>query len=160
MILYVGDARDVIKRILTNHCNGNVEASALRRHVAEAMGYKLRSTRRTSGSLSVRIDLPDYRTGEAQVSNYIRSGLWRYVICSSCEEAHDFQWFAIDRLKPILNRNREAVGYEREERYQSLLAQLTQSPALKFSQLRGTPSGPGVYVFEHEHMPPRAYDAR
>jgi len=50
-VIYVGDARDVVKRIQNNHCGGNVEASALRKAVAEAMGYSLKRTRARSGDL-------------------------------------------------------------------------------------------------------------
>ena len=41
-IIYVGDSGKVMSRLRSNHCRGNVEASALRKYVAEAMGYKLR----------------------------------------------------------------------------------------------------------------------
>jgi len=47
MIIYVGDSKDVIKRIRTNHCKGNVEASALRKYVAEALGYRIKITKRS-----------------------------------------------------------------------------------------------------------------
>ncbi len=40
-IIYVGDSRDVVKRILTNHCKGNVEASALRKHYKILQNIKL-----------------------------------------------------------------------------------------------------------------------
>ena len=46
VIIYVGDSHDVTKRIGTNHCSGNVEASPLRKAVAEAMGYPLKHTKR------------------------------------------------------------------------------------------------------------------
>jgi hypothetical protein len=90
MIIYVGDAGDIIKRIKTNHCSGNVEGSALRSHVAEAIGYKIKSTKRSTGSTRYRIELPDPREGEKHVSDYIRSGEWRYVVCNSYAEAKDF----------------------------------------------------------------------
>ena len=64
--VYVGDSRDVVKRIIVCHCNGNVEASALRKAVAEAMGYRLKKSRRESGSIRVRIDLPNPNEGEAK----------------------------------------------------------------------------------------------
>jgi len=156
MIIYVGDAGGVIKRIRTNHCSGNVEASALRRHVAKAKGYRIKSTRRTSGSIKARIDLPNPRTGEVDVSDYIRSGEWRYVICNSYAEANDFQWYVIDQLKPLLNKNCKPWNRENLQRYQALLAQLTNSPALNWDQLHGMQSGPGVYVLYHQ----RRFEAR
>jgi len=150
MIIYVGDARDVIKRIRTNHCSGNVEASALRRHVAEAKGYKIKSTKRLSGSMRVRINLPNPQNGEMDVSNYIRSGEWKYVIWNSYAEANDFQWYVIDQLKPLLNKDHKSWDPENRQRYQSLLTRLTSSPPLNCDQLHGMRSGPGVYVFYHQ----------
>jgi len=153
LIIYVGDSKDVIKRIRTNHCNGNVEASAFRRHVAEEKGYKIKSTRRTSGSTRVQIDLPDPHAGEMAVSDYIRSGKWRYVICNSYDEANDFQWYVIDQLKPLLNKDCKAWNYGNLRRYHDLLAQLTSSPLLRCNQLSGMQSGQGVYVFYHQRRP-------
>jgi len=137
MVIYVGDARNVINRIATNHCSGNVEGSAFRRHVAQAMGYKIKTSRRPSGSTKVRIDLPNPREGEDRVSNYIRSGKWKYVICNSYQEAHDFQWYAIEQLAPILNRSYRPWGRNNLQRYQVLLAQLTDFAVVSCTQLRG-----------------------
>ncbi|MDH5703703.1 MAG: hypothetical protein OEY99_05770 [Aigarchaeota archaeon] len=47
-VIYIGDSKDVLKQIKTNHCTGNIEASALRRHIAEALGYGLRHQKRSS----------------------------------------------------------------------------------------------------------------
>lgn len=153
MIIYVGDARDVIKRVQTNHCSGNVEASVLRKYVAEAKGYIIKSTRRASGSLRVRIDLPNPRTGEIDVSDYIHSGKWRYVICNSYVEANDFQWYVIDQLNPFLNKNSKPWNRRNLQRYQTLLTQLTSFPALNCSQLHGKQPGPGVYALYHDRAP-------
>jgi len=153
MVIYVGDTQDVINRILTNHCRGNVEGSALRRHVAQAIGYGIKSTKRPSGSTKVRIDLPDPQKGETDVSNYIRSGKWRYVICNSYEEAHDFQWYVIEQLKPLLNKNYQPWNRNNLQRYQILLTQLTNCPALSCTQLRGMQSGSGVYALHHQQKP-------
>ena len=153
MIIYVGDTRNVIKRIRTNHCSGNVGGSAFRRHVAEEKGYRIKSTRRPSGSTKVRINLPNPRAGEMVVSDYIRSGEWRYVICNSYAEANDFQWYAINQLKPLLNKARKPWNSGNLQRYQSLLAKLTSSPALNCKQLHGVQSESGVYVFYHQRRP-------
>jgi len=153
MIIYVGDSRDVVKRILTNHCNGNVEASALRRHIAEAMGFQIKKTKRPSGSIRVRIDLPDPRVGEKEISSYIHSGEWKYVICSSYKEANDFQWYVIAKLGPLLNRDRKTWNKRKLHKYQILLTNLLDSPALRCSQLHGMRSGPGVYIFYHQKPP-------
>jgi len=155
MNIYVGDAGDVVKRILTNHCSlsSNVEASALRSAVAEDMGYRLKRTRRLSGSTKVRIDLPNPREGENMVSAYIRSGEWKYIICKSYDEAHDFQWYVIDQLKPILNKNVQSWDTQKTLRYQSLLKQLSMSKPLSCTGLSKEHSGPGVYVLFHELTP-------
>jgi len=153
MYIYVGDSRDVINRILTNHCSGNVEGSAFRSHVAEEMGYKLKKTRRPSGSTRVRIDLPNPKVGENAVTAYIRSGNWRYVICNTYDEAHDFQWYVIEQLNPLLNRDRESWNRSKTQRYESLLRTLLNSPALTCEQLKRKPSGPGVYLFCHDVTP-------
>ncbi len=153
MIVYVGDSRDVVKRIRTNHCSGNVEASALRRYIAETKGYKIKSTKRSSGSTRVRIDLPNPRKGEMNVSDYIRSGKWRYVICDSYAEANDFQWYAIEQLNPLLNKYRKPWNRENIMVYQTLLSRLTNSLEVKCDQLHCMQSGPGVYVLYHNKRP-------
>lgn len=153
MNIYVGDAGDVVKRILTNHCSGNVEASALRRAVAEDMGYRLIRTRRQSGSIRVRIDLFNPRDGENMVSAYVQSGEWKYVICESYSEAHGFQWYVIAQLKPLLNRNFQPWNAQKTSRYQFLLHQLLMSEPLSYGMLRNKHSGPGVYVLFHKQMP-------
>jgi len=155
MIVYAGDSRDVVKRIITNHCAGNVEASALRRYVAEAIGYQIKETKRPSGSTRVRINVLDPRKGEEEVSNYLRSGVWRYVICDSYEEANNFQWYVIDRFKPLLNREHRPWNQQNLHRYQALLSKMSTSSELTCSQLHGMRSGPGVYVLYHQKGPQR-----
>ena len=153
MIIYVGDSRDVVKRIRYNHCRGNVEASALRRYIAEAKGYKIKSTKRSSGSTRIRIDLPDPKFGEREITDYIRGGTWRYVICDSYFEASDFQWYAIEQLNPLLNKDRGSWNKGNHERYQALLERLTDYVELRCDQLSSMPSGSGVYVLYHYKYP-------
>ena len=151
LCIYVGDSGDIVKRILTNHCTGNVEGSAFRKAVAEAMGYNITSTRRNK-----RIDLPNPREGESRVSEYIRAGNWRYVICQSYDEAHDFQWYLIEQLKQsntLLNKNCQKWDKRNLQRYENLFNQLRASPFLNCNQLKGKQSGSGVYVLYHEQMP-------
>ena len=158
-VIYVGDARNVVKRILSNHCKGNVEASALRKHIAEAMGYKLTKTRRPSGSTRVRIDLSDPQIGENKISVYIESGKWRYVICQSYNEAHDFQWYVIELLNPLLNKERRQWNREKSDRYAILFQKLLSNPLLNCRKLYGRYTGPGVYVFYH-NTPPNAFNSQ
>ena len=152
-VIYVGDSSNVVNRIRTNHCAGNVEGSAMRRHVADAKGYTIKRSRRTGGSMRVRIDLPNPSEGEADVSRYIRSGRWKYVICDSDDEACDFQWYVIDHLRPILNKDGRSWKKEYISRYEKQLRALEEAETLSCDQLKGRQSGPGVYVFLHEHRP-------
>ena len=153
-VIYVGDSKDVLKRIKTDHCRGNVEASALRRHIAEALGYRLRHQKRPSGSTRTRIDLPDPKQGEKRVSNYIQTGRWRVILCPTYETAKDFQWYAIEKLNPLLNRDRKTYQENRTAMYQQLLQELIESPLLGCTSIDPeTRSGPGVYALYHQSMP-------
>ncbi|NVM56112.1 MAG: hypothetical protein HWN66_20615 [Candidatus Helarchaeota archaeon] len=154
LVIYIGDSANVIPRIKREHCSGNVEASALRKHVAREMGYKIRKEKRTtSNSYRTRIDLPDPRVGEQQISNYIQSGHWKYVLCKSTDEARDFQWYAIHKLNPLLNKDRKPWNSTKSERYQFLLEQLSKSVPRNCSELRRLDSGPGIYVLYHPRPP-------
>jgi len=152
-IVYVGDAQDVIRRILTNHCAGNVEGSVLRRYVAEAMGYTLSYTLRLSGSKRIRINLPDPRRGEREISDYVCSGMWRYLVCQSKKEAHDLQWYTIAQLNPLLNRDIQPWDRGGRLRYQKLLKSLQRAELLAWHELQRRQSGPGVYVLYHQQLP-------
>jgi hypothetical protein len=156
MYIYIGDSSDVTARILTCHCSGNVEGSALRKHIADSMGFRLSKTRRSSGTKKVRLDMPDPRVGEARITAYVRSGSWKYVVCASYEEANAFQWFAIEALNPLLNRDRRASDQLRAARFRDLLADLERSGPYTFSELRRLPTGSGVYALCHDSVPKAA----
>lgn len=154
MVIYVGDASDMVNRIKSNHCSGNIEASALRRCVARAKGFALASQKRSSGSTRVRIDSPDRRRAEKGVSEYIRAGLWRLVSCDNYQEAHDFQWFVIERLDPSCNVTHKTWDRGRATRYQELLRRLMTSAPMTYAGVCASPlKAPGVYVLEHENPP-------
>ena len=89
-VLYVGDSKDVSKRILRNHMNGNVESSTLRRTIAEQMGFKIKKTKRKSGSTRIRIDFDQPKKYEDRISNYLKSCQWRILICKNYEIALTF----------------------------------------------------------------------
>jgi citrate lyase beta subunit len=125
----------------------------MRLHIAEAKRYTFKRSRRTSGAMRVRINLPNPSEGEADVSRYIRSGWWKYVICDSDDEARDFQWYAINHFRPILNKDGRSWGKEYVSRYEKLVRTLEGAEALNCDQLKGRQSGPGVYVFLHEYRP-------
>ncbi len=144
--LYVGDSSDVVNRILGTHCTGNVEGSALRLAVAQKLGFPITRMKRTSGTTKIRIGLPDPRAAELRVSNFIRSCVWRYVLCHQYGEAHDFQWYAIDNLRPELNKRRRQWVAHNAARYAQLLEALLEAPPRRADQLDRTQSGPGVYL--------------
>ena len=148
-VIYVGDASNLRRRI-HQHGRGNVEGSALRKHVAEALGYGLARTRRPSGSTRVRIDAPDPPAAEQQVSAFIQSGAWRWVTCDSATEAGVLQWLAIERLDPVLNRDRRPP--EVDVRLERLVETLTGAPLVPHEEL-DSPEAPGVYAFYHERVP-------
>lgn len=150
---YIGKSADVIRRIRSGHCSGNVEGSTLRLCIAKKMGYGFKRTRRSSGNIRIRIDLPNRRDGENNVSKYIRSGTWKYVLCESCAEALDFKWYAIDQLNPMLNVNRRPWNQMELTRYRSLLEELERSSMFSCEQLRELRTGPGVCVFFHKKKP-------
>jgi len=152
-VIYVGDAAEVLNRIKTNHCTGNVEGSALRRNAAEAMGYRLRREKRPSGSIRIRIDLSDPQQGERKVSDYIRSGKWRVVICSDHQTANDLQLYVIEQLNQLLNRQRKGYRKNNLTLYQQLLQRLEKSPFVECTNFRGVKFGPGIYVFYHRYIP-------
>lgn len=156
MIIYVGDARDVVNRILTNHCSGNVEGSALRKSVAGAQGYGIRRERRPSGTVKLRIALVDPRLGERAVSQYTRSGKWRYLICRDWDEAHDFQGYVIQQLAPRLNSDRPSWDASKGQHHAELLARLLSQEPLACAVLRGLPTGAGVCILEHSSAPSKA----
>ena len=155
LVIYVGDSKNVINRVKTNHCAGNVEGSAFRKLIAEYMGYSFIKTRRKSGSTRTRIDLPQPKLGETAITKYIRSGYWRYFVCDSIADSQDFQWFAIDKLNPLLNLNRRNWNVDNESRYNSMLSVLTKSKAYTCEGLQKLRTGPGVYVFFHKEEPNR-----
>jgi len=149
LTIYVGDAGNVIDRVRSQHCSGNVEGSALRRHVALRKGYRLISTKRRSGSTKVRLDLPNSREGEKDISRYIRSGKWRYCLCDSPTEAIDFQWYVIEKLNPLLNVERRSWNQNFQGKYETLLKKLIASREFTCDELKIHPTGPGVYVLYH-----------
>ena len=151
----MGDSRDVIKRIRYNHCSGNVEASALRRAVAESLGFPLRYSERKSGSIRIRLAMDNPRYGEEIISSYLSSGRWKYIICNNYKEAHDFQWYVIEKLKPILNKDSKQWDCVYKDLYGELFIQLENQVFMGLEELTDMKTGSGVYVLYHEFL---AYD--
>ena len=152
-VIYVGDSSNLRKRIRTNHGGGNVEGSAFRKHLATAFGYGIARTKRESGTFRVRLDLPDPRVGERQITDYVRGGHWKVVACDTDEEANAFQWFAIERLSPKLNRDRRDWDRRLASRFESLETALAAVIPVAWSEVNSLPEEPGVYVFLHDCLP-------
>lgn len=153
IVAYVGDGENVSRRVLRNHCGGNVEGSSLRSLVAKRLGYQLVKSRRPSGKYRTRIDLPNPIEGEASVSMYIRAGTWRYVVCVSPREANDFQWYVIAQLKPALNVKQRSFDQSSVDRYTQLFSRLTACPELNYASFPRNITEPGVYVLYHGSLP-------
>ncbi len=153
LVIYVGDSKTVYKRIRTNHCNGNVEASALRRYVAEAMGFKIKRQRRASGSVRVRLDLTDPQQGESKISKYICQGKWKILLLDDYVITHDFQWYLIENLKPLLNRECQQYQTANSELYDDLSKRLIDSQFITCSLINRDYSSLGVYILYHQRKP-------
>jgi len=153
MIIYAGDGSNIRTRIKTNHCNPNVEGSALRQHVATELGYELSRQKRPSGSTRIRINSINPDIDEQNVSTYVRTGSWRYVVCDSAKEALDFQWFVIEKLEPLLNKKKKKWNANNLIRYEHLFSELMECPLTPFQALDNIPTEPGVYVLYHDIAP-------
>lgn len=143
MEIYVGYSQDIIKRIIDYHCSGNVDNSILRKHVASRItgGNVLRNNRRL----------------ENRVSNYIRSGKWKYVICKSPGEARDFKKYVICQYNPPLNVHRGAWNARNNTRYRGMLRRLEHSAWFTCGSIRNKQTdAAGVCVFYHEREPSRS----
>jgi hypothetical protein len=158
LCIYVGDSGNVVGRIRRDHCGGgaNVEGSALRKAIAEVLGFRLVRKLRPSGKTKLQIDAPDPAGAEAEITAYLRKGRWRVAIAESYVEAHDFQWYVVNRMNPALNKHRESWRAELQQRYELLFQMLDSCVALDYDELRGKQSGPGVYVLYHDHLPERS----
>ena len=97
----------------------------------------------------MRLDLPNSREGEKDISRYIRSGKWRYCLCDSPTEAIDFQWYVIEKLNPLLNVERRSWNQNFQGKYETLLKKLIASREFTCDELKIHPTGPGVYVLYH-----------
>jgi hypothetical protein len=155
MNIYIGDGSQIRRRIRNEHCGGNVEGSSLRKPVARAMGYNFTQERRISGSLKVRLDLPNPAIGEQQITNYVRTGVWKFVVCPPGVKAKDFQFYAIQNINPppILNINQGTWPANMQAIYQQMLNQLINCQAHNYDQTVNIPNEPGVYLFIHDNKP-------
>jgi len=155
MILYIGDTNNIWSRICEKHCSGGMGGSALRRTLAVTKGYSILRTRRKSGnSYKTSIDCGDPKSVKASISLYLKSGTWTLVKCHTPIEAEDFQWYAIDKLRPRLNKAKRKWDLNNESRYQYLLEELQNSRQYHYKAIKKNEwTLPGVYVFSNESEP-------
>ena len=145
-LIYVGDSGRVNGRVADGHCNGNVEGSSCRKHVARAMGFTIQNAGRRK-----KITCPE--NGEEIVSAYLRSGYWQCASCRNPNEAKSFQFFLIQRRKPLLNKDIGKWEQSNRERYEQLLDQWAQAKHVKCAEKTQMPSESGVYGFFHDQGP-------
>jgi len=99
------------------------------------------------------------KDAEARITEYARAGKWRTVLCTDYDEAHDFQWFCVDKLDSqglsLLNRDRQPWNSSKADRYNQLWAKLMSpgNPLVFRDEIGSERAGPGVYVFYHEWRP-------
>jgi hypothetical protein len=155
MNIYIGDGSKIKTRIRNQHCVGNVEGSSLRKHIAIALGLTLARQQRVNGTWRVRINLPNPLIGEQQITNYLRTGKWKFVVCPPGIDAKDFQFYAIQNIKPppILNINQGTWQVNMQAIYQEMLNQLLNCQAHNYDQTVNIPNEPGVYLFIHDNQP-------
>jgi hypothetical protein len=152
-VLYVGDARNVKKRILNNHGRGNIESSVLRKRIASKLGFKIKTELRAQGSYRIRIDEVDKNRGEKEISEFMKRGMWRVILVDTYEEAHELQWYIIGRLSPPFNRRTKiGEGFDGTH-YGPAFQQLIDSPLLGLDDIAKLREGPGVYVFYNAWTP-------
>lgn len=149
MLRYIGDSKNIRNRV-RQHCKGNVESSALRKTIAREMGLDVRAEKRLSGSSKYTIHP---LSGEEMVSSYIQSGTWKVISCQTAEDARDFQWYAIDNLRPMLNKYMQFWNKNSEGDYQELLDEMLRSNSMVYTSISTFPTQPGVYSLWHDSTP-------
>lgn len=149
MLQYIGDSSKIKNRV-RQHCTGNVESSALRKTIAEEMGFEIVSVKRPSGSRKKTVNP---LSAEKLISDYIQSGNWKVVSCQTVEEARDFQWYGIDKMRPPLNKYMQFWDLNNESTYQALLDEMLDSEFIESTSTLNFTNEPGVYSLWHENSP-------
>lgn len=151
--IYVGDSKNVANRINRKHCTGNVKVSALRRTIAERMGFSIIEEKIHPKYKKVYIEGPDRKLSEKKISDYLADGVWKSVRCDSKTEAEDFQYYVIEKLKPHLNKKSMSWDRTKESRYAVLLSSLVDSRWLDRKN-KLIHDGFGVYIHGNEKLLP------
>ncbi len=146
-VVYVGESGRVKYRILNNHCFGNVDVSALRRSIAKyVFKYEVRKEKCNNKNAKFLIN-PLY---ELEITKYVLSGFWKVIFIDDRKEAKDFQYFLINKLKPLLNRMGGIYDTSNEKIYKKWFESLENAPLLSYKEILELECGTGVYVFYHE----------
>jgi len=114
------------------------------------MGFEIISIKRPSGSRKLTVSPP---SAEQTISAYIQSGAWRVIVCGTAEEARDFQWYAIDKKRPPLNKHMKFWNKNNEDAYKILLENLLESKYIEFDLTLKISTDSGVYSLWHEISP-------
>lgn len=138
-VIYVGYSGNIYNRILNQHCSGNVRGSILRMHAARR--------------IADRAGIADPHDVENEVSDYIRDGKWKYVICRSPGEARDFKRYVICQYNPPLNVHRGPWNARNNTRYRRLLRRLESSAGFTCGSIGSKWTALGVCVFYHKSEP-------
>jgi hypothetical protein len=147
MLRYIGDSGNLRQRV-RQHCIGNVESSALRKTIATEIGFEIVSTVRPSGSRKITVALDN---AEQVISDYIQSGTWKVVVCHPPSSAKELQWYAIDKLRPPLNKGMNFWDASKENVFSEQLETMLNAEEYEFEETSQLPlRGSGVYSWWHE----------
>jgi hypothetical protein len=148
--LYVGMGKNLQKRIISNHCQGDVNSSVLRKTIAKLFGLKIDRFKRDTGKKSSGYKLnADFNGGEKKISEYIQGGEWQFIECESPEEAADFELFVIEKLRPVYNHS---YNHKKEDDYMQKFDRLISSKKISYVDRKDVNEKPGVYVFYHREI--------
>jgi hypothetical protein len=113
------------------------------------MGFQLVKEQRENGTWRTRIGFPNPNDGEDRITNYVRTGKWKFIICPRGISAKDFQFYAIQHIFPIplLYIKQGVWDVSMLNTYQILLNQLEDCIALNYNQTTIIPNESGVYLF-------------
>ena len=151
-VIYIGESNNVKRRIINNHCFGNVDISALRRNIAKEFGYEIQKEKNSKGESVYFLIKSNY---ELEITKYIISGFWKIIILDKKEIAKDFQYFLINKLKPLLNKEKKNYDINKKDYYESLLKELEKQRCLSCDDVLNHKNlcKPGIYVFCHHILP-------
>jgi hypothetical protein len=146
-LIYVGRSGEVGTRI-KQHSKGTVHQSPIRKWVSSEWDELVASIpHRTAKGKPYRRKSTGKEL-EGEVSKYMQEGSWKAIPCKDDREAHDFEWYCVETLKPIVpDKTCKPLRKESSAGNKSLLDQLPDVAGR--DQVRGS----GVYFFYHDELP-------